>query len=247
MGTPVVAPDQVSLTPSEEQTRLYLRAYLLMRLVVGMVGILLPLVLFIGDILVLEGSPGARGSISAYYHSGMRDVFVAGLSVIGVFLITYRVAEHPLTNRITTIAGVACIGVAFFPTTGLPGYTPTPLQEYFGISVTRTVHFICAATFILLLAAISVRFGREAQTKERGSPWAPYHYACAVVIVVACAYIAVTKLSGVGDEYSLLIGETAAVLAFGASWLSKGLELKVLLPRSIRRQPAGRGQATLTS
>lgn len=35
-----------------------------------------------------------RGSLSAYYHSGIRDLFVGSLCVTAVFLITYKMFEH---------------------------------------------------------------------------------------------------------------------------------------------------------
>jgi hypothetical protein len=41
-------------------------------------------------------------------------------------------------------------------------------------------------------------------------------------------FVAITKFLDWFDSYSLLIGETVAVLAFGLSWLMKGLELDIL-------------------
>src|SRR5437899_11536622 len=59
-------------------------SYLGLRRAVGMIGFLLPVVLAIGKI-VLE-SPGLQHSISAYYYTVVRDVFVGSLCAIGVFL-----------------------------------------------------------------------------------------------------------------------------------------------------------------
>lgn len=74
---------------SDGADALYARSYLLIRLVVGGIGILLPTLLFVLDGLVLKGGLSVRGSLSAYYHSGARDLFVAGLCVTGFLLITY--------------------------------------------------------------------------------------------------------------------------------------------------------------
>lgn len=225
-----------SLAAEGDQADLYLRAYLSLRFAIGAAGILLPVVLLVGDIW-LSGTPGGRGSISAYYHSGMRDVFVGTLVVIGAFLVTYRVANHRPTNVITTVAGIACVGVAVFPTQGGAGDPLTPLQERAGEGAVAAVHYVSAAVFIGLLGLISVYFAREAKASDPGSPWVVYHYACAAAIYAASAYVVLTQATGTGDRYSLLIGETVAVEAFGASWLSKGLALRglVLRPMLLRR------------
>src|SRR5262249_44338468 len=67
----------------------YTRSYRAMRLVVGILGVALPLVFIIGEAFFLRGGVHVRGSISAYYHTPMQDVFVGGLCVIGFLLATY--------------------------------------------------------------------------------------------------------------------------------------------------------------
>src|SRR5712671_5197551 len=88
-------------------------SYLALRKAVGIIGIALPFVLAFGKIL-LDG-PGIQSSVSAYYYTGMRDVFVGSLCAIAVFLMSYRGYE-----RKDDIAGdLACVfalGVALLPT-----------------------------------------------------------------------------------------------------------------------------------
>jgi hypothetical protein len=237
---------------------MYLRSYLVMRTAIGLLGIGLPFLLLGGDLLFLKGTVRARGSLSAYYYSGMRDEFVGVLFATGIFLITYKVVEHNLDNTLSILAGAAVLSVALFPT-GRPGGggTPlTPLQETVGETAVATVHFVGAAVFILSLAAISFLFGvREGKrTRQRNgrrakmSPtfWRRFHWACASVIVLAVVFVVVTKLLAWFDDYSLLVGETAAVLAFGLSWLMKGLELDILRkPAVARREP--RAEATIST
>jgi hypothetical protein len=215
---------------------LYLKSYLLMRTVIGFIGIFLPTVLLLGDIVFLKGSPLPRGSLSAYYHSGMRDLFVGSLCVTALFLITYKVFEKNLDNTLSLIAGVAVLGVAWFPTGRPAGSTSpaTPLQEKLGESTVMTIHFICAGIFIGSLAVMSYLFGlREGERppqpgKRPPGFWRWFHWSCAIAIVAAVVFVALTKLLDWFDSYSLLIGETVAVLAFGVSWLMKGLELDIL-------------------
>jgi peptidoglycan/LPS O-acetylase OafA/YrhL len=191
-------------------------------------------VLLLVDGLFLAGEM-PRGSLSAYYHTGMRDVFVGSLCVVGVFLITYMAFHYNWDNLLSTLAGLAVLGVAVFPT---GGNTPlTPLQERMGEKPVSTVHMLSAAIFILSLAVISFLFGRREgrrpdRTDEQQGRGKLLHWACGLVIIAAVAYVLITKWLGRFDEHSLFYGETIAVLAFGLSWLMKGLELDVLLGRA---------------
>ena len=223
--------------PAGRDTSRYVRSYLFMRVFVGALGVALPLALVLGDGLVLGGDPFPRSSLSAYYYSGVRDVFVGTLSAIGVFLVTYKVAERTLDNTLSTLAGVAVGLVALLPT-GLPGGDqPTPLQELLGVSTVETIHYVSAAAFIGSLAVISfffgVREGSRPHLPGRRSPafWRWFHWACGAAIVVSLLWIAVTQFAG-GPSRSLLIGQWVAVWAFGASWFAKGLELDILFRRT---------------
>jgi hypothetical protein len=100
---------------------MYLRSYLLMRTIIGFIGITFPIVLIAGDHLLESNAPTVRASLSAYYYSGMRDFFVAGMAVSGLFLITYRLFEKSLNNVLTIVGGLAALGVAFFPTDRFEG------------------------------------------------------------------------------------------------------------------------------
>lgn len=197
----------------------YRKSLLLMRTAIGAVGILLPLTLILIDRVALKGGILARGSLSAYYHSGARDVFVGTLFAIAIFLITYKVFEHHWDNRVSTVAGIAALGVALFPT-ARPADSDLPLtglQERLGESLVRGLHFTFTLTFILSIAAICILFGRQAT-----GPWKRFHWGCVVVIAIAIVFVIGTNAVGRFDDYSMLLGEWAAVWAFGASWLVKG-------------------------
>lgn len=71
--TTATFPRPTDLGDRADPAVLYARSYLLIRTVVGAIGILLPIVLWVVDALVLHGWLTARGSLSAYYHSGARD------------------------------------------------------------------------------------------------------------------------------------------------------------------------------
>src|ERR671910_2361882 len=114
-----VRPDDLS--DLRDPRVLFARTYLLIRTVVGFVGVLLPFAFIIGEAFFLRGGVHVRGSISAYYHTSMRDMFVAGLCVTGFLLATYRSSEVRKPEFwLSLVAGIAVIGVVFFPT-GRPG------------------------------------------------------------------------------------------------------------------------------
>ncbi|MEX0782784.1 MAG: hypothetical protein WD557_09045 [Dehalococcoidia bacterium] len=241
--------------PAGEGGRTILRSYLLMRAVVGLLGVLLTPLLFLGEYWI-DASLATRGSLSAYYHTGMRDIFVGILVTVGISLVAYKFFDWRLENLFTGIAGVAVIVVALFPTT-LPndGSAPiTPLQDRLGEGEVAAVHYIAAFTFLGLLAIVSWFFGaREGERKGRPQmlseslphpgpdkrKW--FHYWCALAVTGAVVYLFVTRfIVDFSEDYDLLVGEIVALTAFGLSWIYKGLELDLLFgPRAMAQaQPS---------
>ena len=195
-------------------------SYLGLRKAIGIIGIALPFVLAFGKIL-LEG-PGIQSSISAYYYSGMRDVFVGSLCAIAVFLMSYRGYE-----RVDDIAGdLACVfalGVALFPTT--PDVNATSRDKIVG-----AMHLIFAAGFFLTLAFFSlVLFRKTNPTRKptRAKEQRNLVYtACGYAILACIALIAVVAFLSNDSPIKRLDPvfwlEATAIVAFGLSWLTKG-------------------------
>jgi hypothetical protein len=147
-----------------------------MRLVIGVVGVLLPVLLVVVDGVFLDAPVTVRGSMSAYYHSSARDLFVGGLAVSGVMLATYMFWNWWTWDFVISfVAGIAVLGVAAFPT-GRPrqggesvaergctyvadGVPPcTALQDALGEGVTRTIHGISAAFVVVTFATLCIVF-----------------------------------------------------------------------------------------
>lgn len=222
-------------TPSDSDERWrYVRSYIGLRAAIGFMGLVLPVLMFLLDSRFFQESPDPRGSLSAYYYSGARDLFVGSLCITAAFLMTYKVVERNLDNTASIAAGFAALVVALFPT-GRPAdeIRLSPLQRVLTEEWVERIHFVAAGVFILTLGLVSVTFGiregKRRDTEDTMSPrfWRSFHLTCAGVIAAAVAFIAFSKLV-TGPANYLLIGEVAAVWAFGASWLMKGLELKVL-------------------
>jgi hypothetical protein len=214
----------------------YLRSYLMMRLAVGALGVGLPLFLVLFDGALLGGHPVFRTSLSAYYYSGAREVFVGTLSAMGVFLITYKLAEINLDNTLSWVAGAAVIVVALCPTDRSDTLVgPTLLQSQFGESFVGDLHISAAAVFFASLALMSFFFGLREGRRTPGNRfpptvWRTFHWICAGVIVLALVWCVATRKLHFGPSRSLWFGEVVAVAAFSVSWLGKGWELFALRP-----------------
>jgi hypothetical protein len=212
---------------------------MLLRLVIGGLGVCLPWLLILGD-RVLEGEWRIRDSVSAYYYSGTRDGFVATMFVIGVFLITYRFFERKsLENILSVVAGLAGVLVGWFPTSRRDeAVVLTPLQDKVGEFAARNIHYGAAIVFIGLLVVMSLMFGWQEgrlarRPGARRSPafWRYFHHGCAAVIVVGV--VTIPLWDAWGSDVALWIGEMVAVEAYGVSWLAKGAEWDVLFGRRV--------------
>ncbi|MBV9097714.1 MAG: hypothetical protein JO079_06630 [Frankiaceae bacterium] len=233
------APDRTNL--DDPFRRRYLKSYLLLRVLIGLIGIALPILTYAGTALLPGGHWGTvRGSLSSYYYSGMREFFTCALAVTGVFLMTYKAFQRDLENYLTLFGGFAVVLVAFFPTDRPEKIYPlTPLQDAFGETAVATVHFVSAIAFIASLAVISYCFGeREGRRAARPghlSPkfWQTLHRSCAGAIVVAGAFYAARKFGHLPcghwiNAHDLWLTEVVAVAAFATSWLCKGWEIRQL-------------------
>jgi len=249
--------------PDSGRDEAYTRSYRVIRLVVGFLGILLPIFLIIGEAFFLRAGVHVRGSLSAYYHTSMQDIFVGGLCVIGFLLATYMAGEpRTLDFLASLIAGVAVLGVVFFPTSrpGLPVGAPacgsqpeppgcSPVEQTLGEHTTAEIHAGFAIAFIICLAVMSFLFAASEVLSGPERLPAPYqpkpsafqnpvlfviHTLCALIILIAGAW----AFLGVdlGQLTRLYVGEVASVWTFGVSWLLAGFYLTA--PAMHRPKPA---------
>jgi hypothetical protein len=238
---------------ASDQTRLrYMKSWLWLRFMVGVLGLLLPIGTWLFSALLPDGEWALRSSLSAYYYSGMREMFTGTLAAIGVFLVAYKIMERSAESRATTVAGVAVLLVSFFPTSR-PGGSDlllTPLQRGINETVVGAVHATAAIVFIGLLGAISWLFGNREGSRTIPAPGAPLrptlwrrvHHGCAIAIGVACGFF-VIHLVGVSfgswvDAHALWLTEVVSVVAFATSWTCKGFELRHWLGDESRVVPA---------
>ena len=143
-------------------------SYLFLRQMVGWIGTLLPIVLLVGN--AISSSAPRPDSISGYYYTDMRNIFVGALCALGVFLVAYR-GYDDVDESITNVAGFAAIGVALCPTkpavcTAGAGACPASSVARLSTSqqVVGDIHLALAAIALIALGLMALRFAKRGMT-----------------------------------------------------------------------------------
>jgi hypothetical protein len=227
--------------------------YLYLRQVVGWLGTLLPLILLAANPIALSIEHSSCGwlpaSVSGYYYSPVRNIFVGALCGLGLFLIAYVGSD--LGDRvITDLAGVFALGVALFPT--IPTVTSPASATCETVShlssrqqVIGDIHAVSSVLFLLFLAWMAIRF----TTTDSPQP-APQqlrrnriYWVCAIVILACVVAAVVTNFlpASLRPPFPwLFLYEAVGIFAFGVSWFVDGQTLISALkdadvvPRTVR-------------
>lgn len=214
-------------------------SYLALRRSIGLLGYFLPFAL-VGYSL-LTGTI-ILTSMSAYYYSPMREIFVGTLCAQAVFLWTYegyRAAPGVwLTDRnVSRAASLGALGVALMPTSGLMGAGDpfcTVSQCVLGAGLTSLIHFAAAGLFFGALAVfclcLFVKGGEDTLEKRASNR---IYRICGWTIVGALVLIGIVQLPDVGSTLSplrpILCLEIVATFAFATSWAVKGDAMRPLV------------------
>lgn len=199
---------------------------------IGYLGLILPLVLIGGGYIA---QAVIEPSISDYYHTIMRDLYVAVIAATGAFLIAYagygrQSGELVSDDWLATTAGLAALGVAFFPNLAL-GMAETPQsfwQLAFGARASAIVHYGSAFVFFLALGHMAhARFAKTDDLRRR-----KIYRLCGKLIYLATLLVVATSaaklfgppvLAGIVTDYLLILwAEALGIWAFAIAWLTKG-------------------------
>jgi drug/metabolite transporter (DMT)-like permease len=155
-------------------------------------------------------------SISDYYGTRSRNLFVGILFAIAFFLFAYR-GYDSRDDKAGDLACLFALGVALFPGT----------SQSAGV---RAVHFLSATALFLVLSYFSLALFTI--TKSGGSPTEEkkrrnkLYRACGAIILVCIASIALYYLLLSDSDLAALKPvfwlESVALWSFGLSWLTKG-------------------------
>jgi hypothetical protein len=195
-------------------------SFLMLRRMVGFTALCLPIALMIpwwaGQHSLLPSS------VSSYYYTGMRDLFVGALCGIGIINMCCRGYDNHDTVA-GILSGIFALGVAFFPTT--PAGPVTRAQEIVG-----TIHIVSASLLFLTLAYFcfflftTSAHGHEITRRKLHRNWV--YRVCGVFILASVVMIILFKVRH--QEYlfgplgAMFTFEATALFAFGVAWLVKG-------------------------
>lgn len=214
------------------------------RQLIGYVGLALPILLLVITWFRRDHPDQPwrwHGSISAYYYTGAVAAFVGLLVTLAFFLLAYRgyKNKYQRVDRLTaTIAGVAALGVATFPTRAPEGFAAAAWwTETTGIIhyASAVVLFSMFAVFSLWLFRLTGSGGQPPTDKKKRNL---VYLVCGIVIVASIAWAGVAGMK----KSSILVPESIALVAFAVSWLVKGRVDKSIVDtaRSIGSKVKGR-------
>ncbi|MEZ5716495.1 MAG: hypothetical protein R3D85_15910 [Paracoccaceae bacterium] len=224
----------------------YVLSFYRVRQALGLLGLVFPFLLLLGG--WLEDAP-IQPSISDYYHTTLRDIFVGTLFAIGIFLVSYKGhsrqnGERLSDNLSATLAGIGAFGLAVFPNQMIPG--TKNIFEYLLGPHAKWGHFIAAILFLGSMAHLSLfRFTRTANAARRRvyviCGWAILIFGGAATLAsILRALPALGWSEGIEASGLIFWCEAAGIWAFGISWLTKGktdIALVEGLRKTARRPP----------
>ena len=210
-------------------------SFLTLRKAIGYLGIAMPIVVRLVAYL-LEKIP-SNDSISAYYYTVSRDVFVGTLFAIGVFLFCYR-GQARQDNVLTNVAGLCAVAIGLLPTD--PTYHPViterlkalPDQTCFNALFDPNCyssagptgyHIYVVVPFFLLISYLTLfRFTKPSGpvVTDRKRKRNKIYVACGLIMFASLVAIVVLKV--LSRDNPIYVPETIAIVAFGIAWLTKG-------------------------
>lgn len=219
-------------TQLEKENKLVL-SYLTVRKIIGILGLLFPLILVLGS-FIFGRCHNIQQSISNYYHTNMHDVFVGYVCTLSIFLFSYK--GYDLTDRIVSaLAGIFGLIVALFPTSLKLNPDNSPLDCNIWCTTEQhswigTLHLISAGLFILCLCYFSLFLFIKGELNPTPQKLIRNNiYLTCGCIMFACIFLLILLFILPQNVYNALLFlkpvfwlETIAFLAFGFSWLVKG-------------------------
>ena len=211
-------------------------SYYTMRRSIGILGITLPLILLTGSFLFGDCNE-VQGSISTYYHTNMRNIFVGFNCAVALFLFAYR--GHDWMDNLAGYLGcIFVLGVAFLPCTistpDQPCLIPVSAQNplvgklhnmsallYFIILIVYSL-FLFPKTHMDRVTGEKMFMGR--QKKKRNV----VYYICgsimtaSLLLIIAYIWILDNFYPGLKQLDPVFWLESIVLLSFGISWLTKG-------------------------
>ena len=203
-------------------------SYLTQRKLLGILGMSLPVALFL--LSQLDGYTPIRNTISSYYFINTREIFTGILAAMAIFLVTYK-GYDKLDNRATNIAGGLAILIVLFPAMRDCDRPVVYLVAFLDATTTDWIHTISASTFFFILSYISyflfTKHNGNIPTAKKVARNKIYRF-CGIVIFASILAVGIYMILPEATRDLLaplrliFVFESMALFAFGTSWLVKG-------------------------
>lgn len=192
-----------------------------------------------------------RGSLSEYYFTPVRDLFVGTLIAMAVFLWSYRGFSDRdddlrIDRRVGKVAAVAAAVIALFPITPRNDDRCTMFQCVVGPQTSDMVHAVGAAVFFLCLALFCLVLLPRSAVSNDGAPRRIRLYrTCGAIIVAALVVIVIWKFLPIEVIFSLgryrpiFWVESLAIWAFATAWMVRGRALEAAITRTFELSRPG--------
>jgi hypothetical protein len=210
-----------------------------LRTLIGVLGMALPVLLWL-YVSADSGYSKPLESVSHYYYTRAGTIFTIILSLLAIFLIVYKGRER-IDFYLSLTAGVFALFVLLFPTSNLCTTDSQPNQVYCvtilrdtGFTGSRVLfHYISAGVFLSSLAIMSLfvftKSDKPAEVRSRKKVIRNRIYRlCGVVMIAAILviffgdFLQCIPPDVYKENHITFWMESAAVEAFGLSWLVKG-------------------------
>ncbi len=196
---------------------------------IGIIGFLFPVILAAGAV-IYQHCELEQSSISDYYHTDMRNVFVGVLWAIALCFLAYR--GYCQIDRVAGIlVAIFALGVSLFPTSVGPPFTDC-LPHSIDMGIVGKIHLAFATLLFSSLAFFSLFL--FTQTNPNASPTRQklqrntIYRICGIAIIVFMVLIAIylwflePRFPHLSEHQPIFWLETLCLWAFSVSWLTKG-------------------------
>lgn len=206
------------MSNSNDNGRNLIFTYLQHRAAIGFIGIALPFVVSLYAYIFY--ATDLRHSISAYYHTGSRDIFVGLMFAIAAFMLSYRGPEG--TDRKAGL--VTCMSAVVL------AIVPTDTGASEGATGNGMIHiaasFLFFASLIYFCLKLFIKTNTDQPTEEklkRNKIYRSCGYTMAACIILMAILILSDSLYAQLEAYKPIFWlEALAIEAFGISWITKG-------------------------
>jgi len=209
-------------------------SYFMLRTIIGILGVLLPIILVIihGDILP---------SISLYYYSKSSIFFISILVTYGLLLITYKGYEKTQDekisdNKLTHFGGFMILIVVFVPTYCRLEFCNICFDKNFPLfshnsDIFQIIHLFAAFFFFISMGIMSYyKFSRGNNDKYNNSIYKVIGLIIGVSVIILIIKFFIIVILDKNFNYfknDTFVFESIAIMAFGISWIIKSNTIKM--------------------